>query len=207
MFNRGNGKNAIFLDDKDYRRFIEILAAYCAQKNCKIYHWALMSNHYHLLMELEEPKELSKIMAGIARSYVHYFHKKYSSAGHIFQDRFKSQAIEKETYLLACGRYIERNPVKAGIAVSAEEYPYSSARFYVHAERDDLTFKSPYFENFGKTDKNRRENYSKYLKDFNSEEEKMFENLECPRGSKEFLNKLIIEKGIFIGRTGRPRGK
>ncbi len=115
VFNRGNARSEIFHHKNDYLHFIKILSRYSQEYTLRIYHWVLMPNHYHLLLELDEPKKLSSIMAGVARSYVHYHHKTYKSSGHLWQDRFKSQPVEKERYLLACGRYIERNPVKAGM--------------------------------------------------------------------------------------------
>ncbi|MFH1504212.1 MAG: transposase [Candidatus Omnitrophota bacterium] len=115
VFNRGQNRDKIFHDNEDYNYFIKLLSNCCKAKELKIYHWVIMSNHYHIVLELDEPKMISSAMAGIARSYVYYYHRKYKSAGHLWQGRFKSQPIQKELYLLGCGRYIERNPVKAGM--------------------------------------------------------------------------------------------
>jgi putative transposase len=204
IYNRGNAKNEIFHSEEDYRYFLELLKSYSHKNNVGIYHWALMPNHYHLLAELVEPAKLSSIMAGIGRSYVHYYHRKYLTVGHLFQGRFKSQPVQRELYLLACGRYIERNPVVAGLSASAEKYSYSSAHFYVYGKDDGLTREDPLFQTFGEELFERRKVYAAFLRDFNKEEEKIFENFESPCGSKEFSRRLIKEKGLYVPRNGRP---
>lgn len=194
----------IFQDSEDCQYFMNLLSEYSKRFLLKVYHWVIMLNHYHLLLEIDEPKKISSIMAGIGRAYVHYHHKKYMVFGYLWQGRFKSQPIERELYLAACGRYIERNPVKANIVGHAWGYPYSSARYYVLGEQDNLTEENPLFLNFGNDVVSRREKYKEYLESFNAEEEMLFENLELPRGSKEFLKKLIKGRGhYFPRRQGR----
>ncbi|MDO8749137.1 MAG: transposase [Candidatus Omnitrophota bacterium] len=205
IFNRGNAKNNIFHDNEDYNRFIEILTKYTRQRNLRIHHWVIMSNHYHLLLALDNPKEISSIMAGIARSYVYYYHKKYNSVGHLFQGRFKCQAVEKEEYLLTCGRYIERNPINAGLVQSAAEYPFSSAAYYIYGKVDSLTEENPLFATFGLTAEGRRLKYQSFLLEFDEKEEELFDDFEKPLGSGEFLRRLVLERGVFMPRNGRPR--
>ncbi|MEI8349622.1 MAG: transposase [Candidatus Omnitrophota bacterium] len=200
IFNRGNAKNDIFHKIEDYQYFIGLLSSYSAKHKFLIYHWVLMPNHYHIVLEIEEPTKISSVMAGIARAYVHYHHKKYESAGYLWQGRFKSQPIQKETYLAACGRYVERNPVQANLTIRAWEYPYSSAAYYVLGKDDGLTVESPLFNSFGVQPQDRKEKYKEYLEAFNAEEVNLFENLEFPQGSEEFLKRLLKEKGLFIPR-------
>lgn len=206
IYNRGNAREQIFYDTEDYRYFIVLIAKYSIAYDIQVYHWVIMPNHYHMIIEIKEPEKISSIMAGIGRSYVHYYHKKYKSSGHLWEGRFKSQPIQKEMYLLTCGRYIERNPVKAGLVKIAEEYRYSSACYYVHGKDDSITIEDPIFSTFGKEVIDRRGGYKRFLETFDSEEERLFENLEEPQGSKEFVNRLVKEKGLFLPmRQGRPR--
>lgn len=205
VYNRGNFRKEIFHDDQDYRRFIELLSSYTEKCDFDIYHWVLMPNHYHLLLEISIPEKLSSAFAGLARSYVYYHHNKYQTSGHLWQGRFKTQAIQKELYLLSCGRYIERNPVKAGLVKNAEDYGYSSAAYYVYGKQDKIAAESPLFRSLGNTLESARKKYRDFLKDFNVEEEKLFENLEEPQGSQEFKRRLIKEKGLLLPkRRGRP---
>ncbi|MBU4305171.1 MAG: transposase [Candidatus Omnitrophica bacterium] len=207
VFNRGNGKRDIFHDEEDSNRFIKIISKYRKIKKFKIYHWIIMPNHYHILMHLEEPRAISSIMAGIGRSYVHYYHPKYDSAGHLFQGRFKCQPVEAEEYLIACGRYIERNPVAAGIEKKAEKYVFSSAGYYCYGLEDDLTQRDPSYDGFGKEEIERQHKYRQFLREFDRDEDRVFNNLEEPAGSEEFLRRLQREKGIFVPKNGRPSRK
>lgn len=206
IYNRGLNRSAIFHKPEDYRYFIKLLSDYSAQYSFKIYHWVIMSNHYHILTELPEPNIISSVMSGIARAYSCYHHREHKTAGYLWQGRFKSQPVEKELYLFACGRYIERNPVKASMVTNAWEYEYSSARFYACGQADNLTAQNPLFEEFANTLEGRQEKYKEYLQTFSKEEEGYFENLEYPRGSAEFLKRLYKEKGHYLPRKqGRIR--
>jgi len=200
IINRGNRREDVFHYSEDYEYFIKLLSDYSVRFDTLIYHWVIMPNHYHILIEIKAPENLSKIMAGIARSYVHYYQRNYKLGGHIWQGRFKSQPIEKESYLLACGRYIERNPVKAKMVNKAEEYKYSSAKCYIYGTPDGLTKEDPCFNSFGKDAADRRKRYSEYLAISNEHEESLFKDSESPVGSAQFKAKLIYKDGRHIPR-------
>jgi len=200
VYNRSNGKDFIFNAESDFNYFIQLLKDYTKQFSLKIYHWVIMSNHYHLLLEIEAPEDISSFMAGLNRSYTCYYHKTYATSGFLWQGRFKLQAIQKEGYLTSCGRYIERNPVKADIVLEACEYPYSSAAFYCLGRKDGLTVEDPLIGQFGLDIKQRQPQYREFLKDFNSEEERYFENLEQPVGNAKFLKRLILLNGRHMPR-------
>jgi len=206
VYNRANGRSEIFHDSEDYQKFLSLLSGYSKEHDFSAYHWVFMPNHYHLLLELDNPERLSSIMAGLARAYVYYYHHKYQSSGHLWQGRFKSQPIEKEHYLLSCGRYIERNPVKAKMVDFAEDYPYSSAAFYVYGKQDSITTEDPAYETFGKEPTQQRRSYKEFLEAFDSQDDELFEKMEDPQGSQEFLKRLIKEKGLLLPRRrGRAR--
>lgn len=206
IFNRGHNRSIVFQTSDDFKYFIDLLTDYSRASNMQIHHWVVMSNHYHLAVEFAVPAKVSSIMAGIARSYVYYHHRTYKTAGCIWQGRFKSQPIQKELYLNACGRYIERNPVKAGMVEVAWEYPYSSAAYYALGKQDCVTVQSPLFEGFGIGEESRRQKYQEFLFDFDSEEDTLFDNMEYSRGSAEFRRRIIKENGRYIPRRqGRIR--
>lgn len=129
--NRGNNRDRIFHEGEDFRKYFEILHRYKSKEDFRLYHWVLMSNHVHLLLEIPEQGSLAKAMHGINLAYTVWFNRKYKRVGHLWQGRFKSFPVENDRYLLACGRYIERNPLRAGLVEDAGEYPWSS--FLVHA--------------------------------------------------------------------------
>src|SRR5438094_57081 len=93
-----------------------------------------------------EPRQLSRLMASMLVAYVRYFQRRYRFAGHVFQGRFKSPAIEAEPYLLSCGRYIERNPVAANLVQDAWQYRWSSCRAYALGVNDSLLAPNPWYE-------------------------------------------------------------
>jgi len=107
IYNRSNGRIPIFKKREDFIYFMELLKRYSSRFDLKIYHWVIMSNHYHLLLALEQPKQISRVMAGLSKAYSCYQHKIYFAAGFLWQGRFKLQPVQQDSYLAACGRYIE----------------------------------------------------------------------------------------------------
>ena len=127
---RGNRKQDIFLEDDDRFKFIKVLKKTKQKKEYMLYAYCLMNNHVHLLIK-EKDEQLSQTMKRINVSYVNYFNQKYQQIGHLFQDRFRSEPIEDENYLLAVLSYIHNNPLNAFIAKNLEEYAWSSYCLYI----------------------------------------------------------------------------
>lgn len=127
---RGNEKKDIFIDEEDKMKFIDILIEKKQDEAYYLYAYCLMNNHVHLIIK-EGKDELSRIMKRINISYAHYFNDKYDRVGHIFQDRFRSEAIESEAYLLSAIRYIHMNPVKANVVKETSQYSWSSYNLYI----------------------------------------------------------------------------
>lgn len=127
---RGNERKKIFLDEYDRSRFINTTFDKISEENSEIYAYCLMSNHVHLLIG-EFNNNLSRLMKRINVSYVYYFNKKYKRIGHLFQDRFKSENVDNEPYMLEVIRYIHNNPVKAGIVRNPRDYKWSSYNDYI----------------------------------------------------------------------------
>lgn len=205
LYSRSNARVQIFKCKEDYCYFMDLLKDYSLRFDLKIYHWVIMSNHYHLLLELAEPERISKMMAGLSKAYSCYHHKTYSLSGFLWQGRFKLQPVQKERYLIACGRYIERNPVKAAMVKEAYEYPYSSARFYSFGENDGITVEDPTFLEFGTDLISRRNAYIEFLRNFDKDDEREFDSLEKPAGNKDFIKRLLKMNGRFMPRRrGSP---
>jgi putative transposase len=140
---RGNERKCLFFDDEDRQRFvdtmkrlIELIHEGKKEKKFFIYAYCLMDNHVHLLINQGEDS-ISRIMKSIGTSYAYYFNKKYYRIGHLFQDRFKSETVENDRYLLAVTRYIHNNPVKAGIVDCAFQFQWSSYLDYVENRQTD----------------------------------------------------------------------
>ncbi len=127
---RGVNKQKVFTDEQDYSRIIETLCYYKPISKYEVYAYCLMKNHIHLLLR-ETDESISNIIKRISSSYVYWHNKKYGRCGHLFQERFKSEAVETDEYFLTVLRYIHQNPLKAGIIEDIEKYRWSSYKEYL----------------------------------------------------------------------------
>ena len=131
---RGINRQNIFEDQVDYIRFIQTLRQYKEISGYQIYAYCLMGNHVHLLLKVgEEP--LEQAMRRICGSFVYWYNQKYQRIGNLFQDRFKSEPIENDSYFLTVLRYIHQNPLKAGLVTNIEDYQWSSIGNYISREQ------------------------------------------------------------------------
>lgn len=163
VFNRGNDRRNLFGEEADYRCFLGCLGSCLRLVSADLYHYCLMPNHFHLLLKIQKRGDLSVFMHRLQLAYARYFKKTRSFSGHVFQERFRSPRIYEESYYLQCGRYIERNPVKAELVPEAADYPYSSARFYVRGEKDHLVTPNPYYQQMGSSDGEKQMRYREFL--------------------------------------------
>lgn len=128
---RGNERKPVFLDEEDKSKFLEVVLRKKEAAVSRLFAYCVMDNHVHLVIqELENGQPLDTLMKRIGVSYAIYFNKKYKREGHVFQDRFRSEAIEEESYLLSVIRYVHQNPVKAKI-VDGLNYRWSSYNIYI----------------------------------------------------------------------------
>ena len=118
---------------------------------------------FHVLVQLVRPADLSRWLAGMLRAYVHYFNRRYRFVGHLWQGRFKSPAIQCEGYLLSCGRYIERNPLEAGLVTEPWQYAWSSCRAYASGAADPLLAENSYYLEWGVDDGSRQRRWREFL--------------------------------------------
>ncbi len=204
ILTRGNNKQWVFQDEADCRIYKKILKQLKIEQPFKLYHYCLMSNHVHLVIETNKMTELSKLMKRVNLLYYNYYKRKYGYAGHFWQDRFKSLLIEKSEYLLACGLYIERNAVRAKIVDSAEKYPHSSYEYYAYGKEDGLTDRDIYYDDLGGDDKKRQQEYRRLILD----EEKginstVFNQLFL--GTKDFIKQM--EERFKISNTRLKKGR
>ena len=161
---RGNGKRPIFRCKKDYNAFIGITQLYLKKFPVRLYHYCLMKNHVHFLVQIMDSFALPKFMQGILQKYAFYFIQKYDSPGHLFQNRYKCYLINEDSYLLECARYIERNPLRAKIVDNLSDYLWSSFNFYTKGIPDVMILNvNPRYLQFGSIVKERRENYAEYV--------------------------------------------
>ena len=163
VFNRGNDRRVLFGEERDYLFFLHTLDAALKLFSAELYHYCLMPNHFHFLLKIREKDDLSSLMHRLQLSYARYFKKTRTFSGHVFQERFRSPLILKESYYLQCGRYIERNPVKTQLVQDGADYPYSSARFYAYGVKNPWVTPNPYYQQMGSSDQERQRRYREFL--------------------------------------------
>jgi putative transposase len=135
---RGNNRQAIFRGDGDRVFFHRCFAEMARQDGLRIHAYVMMTNHVHLLASADQPETLSRVIQRLGRRYVSYFNFLYERTGTLWEGRFRSTLVGEERYLLTCHRYIEQNPVRAGMVAHPEAYPWSSHRFHSAGVADDL---------------------------------------------------------------------
>src|SRR3972149_11114345 len=176
---RGNERKKIFLDDGDTTQFLDILADYHRRYDICIHSFALMTNHYHLILETPQGN-LLKVMHGINGKYTGYFNRKYGRNGHLFQGRYKGILVDRDAYLLQLSRYVHLNPVKAGIIDKSERYVWSSYPSFIgEGKKYEWLKYSWILEQFGPDEKKALREYKRFvdagLKD---EQDGLFNNVQ-----------------------------
>src|ERR1700689_5382550 len=112
---RGNNRAACFFAEEDYRFYLHWLRLLSVKHHCSVHAYVLMTNHVHLLLTPEHPQGISRLVQGLGRRYVQYVNRFYKRSGTLWEGRFKASVVQAAEYLLRCYRYIELNPVRAGM--------------------------------------------------------------------------------------------
>ena len=191
IIQRGNERKNIFLSDFDRTRFLDILTNAKRKYNFNLESYCLMNNHVHLLIN-DNGNDISKIIKSINISYAYYFNHIHNRVGHLFQDRFKSELVEKDDYLIAVSAYIHNNPVKAGIVIKPEDYKWSSLSYYLgkNPEQLELVDSGRVLRMFSADKQKAVNEYLKYIMNYKPD----IEMLDVEEDKLLYLN----ENGTFI---------
>ena len=127
---RGNERKAIFRDDLDRRKFLELIGGAVEQFDIRVHAYVLMDNHYHLLIETRRAA-LNRALRYLNGVYTQSFNRRHKRVGHLFQGRYKAILVEKESYLLELSRYIHLNPWRVKRSIDPIKYPWSSLGYYL----------------------------------------------------------------------------
>lgn len=163
LINRGVTRKPIFHKDEDCGRYLSLADEYAQALGTHIYHYCLMPNHTHWLVYSPEIRLLSQWAHFVQRRYAYHYCRAYHWAGSLFQGRYRCVPIESPAQLLECGRYIERNPLRAGLVKNIQEYRYHSAHFYGWDGEDKLITPSPEYEALSNQPSKRSACYREYL--------------------------------------------
>lgn len=166
IIQRGNNRQPIVIDDRDREQFLAMLRESALTHRVAIHAYVLMDNHVHLLATPELPDGLSRMMQALGRRYVGWFNHRHARSGTLWEGRFRAALIEGEQHLLACIRYIELNPLRAGmlaIGQDAAAYRWSSGAHHLGRRRDPLLIEHPLFWALGNTPFEREAAYRELL--------------------------------------------
>jgi putative transposase len=126
VIQRGNNRSPIFAGEADYRVFHDWFADACRDHACLVHAYVLMTNHVHFLMTPATAGGIGHVMQAVGRKYVRYFNRMNERTGGLWEGRYRAMRIDSERYLLTCYRYIELNPVRAGLVADPSQYRWSS---------------------------------------------------------------------------------
>ena len=159
VIQRGNNRQAIFFATADYHKYLDVLREARNKYGCMIHAYVLMTNHVHLLVTPEQSDSVSQMMQGLGRSYVRYINSVYRRSGTLWEGRYKSALIDSECYLMTCSRYIELNPVRAGMVSDPGGYQWSSYRANALGAVDQCVSPHGLYQALGGNDDQRQQAY------------------------------------------------
>ncbi|MEE9336162.1 MAG: transposase [Granulosicoccaceae bacterium] len=210
VIQRGNNRQACFYQSGDYRRYLSWLEEYSAEHECQIHAFCLMTNHVHLLLTGEKVESIALLMKHLGQRYTQYVNRRYNRSGTLWEGRYKSCLVWEASYLLACYRYIEMNPVRAGMVEHPAEYPWTSYRY--NAQGDELNLITPHehYLRLGLPRCKRTKNYRSLF--HNCMPSEMMEQIRQSTrgnyalGSDVFVSKVETTLGCRAkrGKAGRP---
>lgn len=159
LIQRGNNKQSIFREYKDYCYYLNKLREVSIEYDCAIHAYALMTNHTHLLVTPKTKECLSMMMLKLGTCYASYFNHNYDRTGTLWDGRFKSSTISDDAYFLICMRYIELNPVRANMVNEPSDYKWSSYPVNALDKVDNKIVPHPIYLSLGNNDIERKEHY------------------------------------------------
>ena len=210
---RGNDRQACFADDADYLHYRQELGEAALKHACTLHAYVLMTNHVHLLVTPKLPGASSRMMQAIGRRYVGCFNARYRRTGTLWEGRFKSALVDSERYVLACYRYIELNPVRAGMATTALDYRWSSHGHNACGVHEPRINPHPAYFALGPTDAERQKAYQHLfdegLPDNDANSLRLATNQQKTWGSERFRLQIeaLAERELEVRPRGRPKLK
>ena len=208
---RGNNRQAVFFDENDYRVYMDWLGAAAGEHGSALHAYVLMTNHVHLLMTPSDKEAISATLQALGRRFVPYINHCYRRTGTLWEGRFKASAVQAEDYLIACYRYIELNPVRAGMVQRPEDYPWSSYRANAQGARDPHITPHPLYLAYGTDAPERQVAYRKLFQSHLDPD--VVRNLRAclqtgtPLGNDRFRARIEQSLGVRVGYSARGRPK
>ena len=201
---RGNNRAGCFFGDADRRFYLKCLAEAAARRGCAVHAYVLMSNHVHLLVTPAELGAVGAMLQDLGRRYVRVINSIHRRTGTLWEGRFRSSLVDSENYLLTCHKYIELNPVRAGLVRYPADYPWSSHAHYLGHRVSRLISEHPVYTRVAATESERRtafrSSFATHLDEDLLTRIRDAVNTDSALGSEIFMN----DAEASLGRSVRP---
>ena len=208
---RGNNRAACFFGDVDRRFYLKCLHTAAQRRACALHAYVLMTNHVHLLVTPLEYGAIGALLQDVGRRYVRVLNTVHGRTGSLWEGRYKASLVDSDEYLLTCQRYIELNPVRAGLAKAPEDYVWSSHAHYARGSRNPLITDHPLYEALGSNPADRQAAYRSLFDEpmATGEIERIRHtvNTDSALGSEDFMLAAETQLGrsVRVPKRGRPR--
>lgn len=207
VIQRGHNRQIVFAGDDDYLFYLNTLQEWKSQFGCKIYAYCLMTNHVHLVIDPgDDPDNLGRLMKRVAGRQTRYVNRMEKRSGSLWEGRYKSSLIHDEEYLLACCRYVELNPLRAGMVDTPANYRWSSCPAKVGRTTQPWLDFDPFYLSMGNSVVQRAKNYAAWLKETVPEWELQRIREAVQRGQLIANGSFAQELSEKLGRRLEPRG-
>lgn len=196
---------------EDYRLYLSVLHEATVKHDCSIHAYVLMPNHVHLLITPRTSRAIPLVFQALGRRYVQTLNRKYERTGTLWEGRYRASLVDSEAYLLTCYRYIELNPVRAGLNSSPDRYPYSSYHCNAFGTHDPIVTPHPEYLALGEKPEARRAAYRELFSEVLQEPQlstiRRCVNASQVLGSEKFKDsiELLLGHSVRPGKDGRPR--
>lgn len=207
---RGNNRSACFFEAENYRVYKSYMGEVLPRYGNSLHAYCLMTNHVHLLITPEHEDSISNLMKVVNSRYAQYINKKYERTGTLWEGRHKASAVDTESYLLKCYRYIEFNPVAAYMVDQPEEYAWTSHHCNAWGEPDPLIAEHESYLALGRNLEQRSSTYRDYFSEALSSEDlnaiSKAAHYSMPLGPESFVEQVerLTGRSIGFARRGRP---
>lgn len=211
IIQRGNNRAVCFYAEEDYRCYLDHLGTQAKRYGCAIHAYVLMTNHVHLLLTPQKIESAGLMMKHLGQRYVQYINRSYRRSGTLWEGRFRSCLVQSEDYFLECSRYIELNPVRAGMVKHPHDYRWTSYHANGDGKPDSLIVPHAEYFGLGLNEEERRANY-KALFRAHMEPEVVKEIREATNGNyalgtSKFQEEIahMLARRVVRGSAGRPK--
>jgi putative transposase len=207
--NRGNNRADVFADPEDHEAFLTALSKTQQKYPFRLFGYCLMTNHFHLLLRPGPGQSTSRILQSLTIAHTWRYHRRHHTVGHVWQGRFRSPVIQDDEHLLVVLRYIEANPLRAGMVADPAEYRWSSYQAHGLGHSDPLLSPIPEFEALGRSPSERQARWRRKVKAAQHQDEidRVRSSLRTgkPLGTPEFVEAKAHALGLNL--NPRPRGR